>query len=118
MTNTKFTPGPWKAERIESSTKPIGLVYMRIYAKDGSLAFAGVYKDKKVTKTTAEANAHLIAAAPDLYAALSEAKLQIEYLHEKFAETGSGNNMLAKIDAALAKASGEWSADDILKREG
>lgn len=33
--------------------------------------------------------------------ALKEAKLQIEYLHDKFNETGSGNSALAKIDAAL-----------------
>jgi hypothetical protein len=33
--------------------------------------------------------------------ALREAKLQIEYLHGKFKETGSGNAVIAKIDAAL-----------------
>lgn len=48
----------------------------------------------------------LIAAAPDLYEALQEAKLQIEYLHEKFASTGTGNAVLSKIEAALAKADG------------
>lgn len=34
---------------------------------------------------------------------LQEAKLQIEYLHEKFGETGSGNQVLAQIEAALDK---------------
>lgn len=34
---------------------------------------------------------------------LDEARLQIEYLHEKFGATGSGNNVLARIDTALAK---------------
>lgn len=33
--------------------------------------------------------------------ALREAALQIEYLHEKFQETGSGNAVLAKIGEAL-----------------
>ena len=33
--------------------------------------------------------------------ALREAKLQIEYLHGKFQETGSGNAVLARIDSAL-----------------
>ena len=33
--------------------------------------------------------------------ALKEAKLQIEYLHEKFGETGSGNAVLAKINRVL-----------------
>lgn len=35
-------------------------------------------------------------------AAIGEAILQIEYLHEKFRETGSGNNVLARLHAALA----------------
>jgi len=34
---------------------------------------------------------------------LGEAVLQIEYLHEKFQETGSGNNVLDKIRAAVPK---------------
>lgn len=49
-------------------------------------------------------DANKIIAAPDLIAALTEAELQIEYLHEKFSETGSGNAVLAKIRAALALA--------------
>lgn len=35
---------------------------------------------------------------------LHETRLQIEYLHGKFAETGSGNAVIAKIDLALAAA--------------
>jgi len=46
-------------------------------------------------------------AAPDLLKALIEAKLQIEYLHGKFQETGSGSGVLARINAVLAKARGE-----------
>jgi spore coat polysaccharide biosynthesis protein SpsF (cytidylyltransferase family) len=34
---------------------------------------------------------------------LDEARLQIEYLHKKFGETGSGNNVLARIETELAK---------------
>lgn len=34
-----------------------------------------------------------------LEAAVKEARLQIQYLHEKFGETGSGNSVLAKLDA-------------------
>lgn len=52
------------------------------------------------------ADARLIAAAPDMLEALQEARLQITYLHEKFAATGSGNAVLARIDAAIAKATG------------
>lgn len=53
---------------------------------------------------TMEANAHLISASPDLYEALREAKLEIEYLHSKFGETGTGNKVLSQIEQALAKA--------------
>jgi hypothetical protein len=34
---------------------------------------------------------------------LDEARVQIEYLHKKFGETGSGNNVLARIETELAK---------------
>jgi len=33
---------------------------------------------------------------------LSDAKQQIEYLHDKFGETGSGAAILSRIDAALS----------------
>jgi hypothetical protein len=46
----------------------------------------------------------LIAAAPDMYEALKEARLQIEYLHEMFQETGTGNAVLARISAVLSQA--------------
>jgi hypothetical protein len=56
--------------------------------------------------TNAKGNARLIAAAPELYDALREAALQIEYLHDKFDHTGSGEGVLARINAALTKARG------------
>jgi hypothetical protein len=34
---------------------------------------------------------------------LDEARIQIEYLHKKFGETGSGNNVLSRIETELAK---------------
>lgn len=34
---------------------------------------------------------------------LREARLQIEYLHEKFQETGSGNAVIAHINHALGE---------------
>ncbi len=35
--------------------------------------------------------------------ALKNAKLQIEYLHNKFKETGSGNQVLSEINRALTQ---------------
>lgn len=40
----------------------------------------------------------------DLVDVLRECKTQIEYLHSKFKETGSGNAVLAKIEKLIAEA--------------
>lgn len=85
-----WTKGPWVVE-----TNNFGNTFVRV-------AHGG-----QVVSPINKANAHLIASAPDLYEALSEARAQIDYLHEKFKETGTGNSVLAKIDAALSKARGE-----------
>lgn len=41
------------------------------------------------------------ARADELEELLAEARLQIEYLHDKFKETGSGNTVIARIRLAL-----------------
>ena len=46
-------------------------------------------------------------AAEEMLDALHQAKLQIEYLHDKFRITGTGNAVLAHIDNAIKKASGQ-----------
>lgn len=40
----------------------------------------------------------------ELLEALKEAKLQIEYLHQKFTATGSGNAVLAQIENVISKS--------------
>ena len=42
-----------------------------------------------------------LAEAERLREALRDASLQIEYLHEKFQETGTGNAVLAKLRTLL-----------------
>jgi hypothetical protein len=54
-----------------------------------------------------KANARLIAAAPELVEACHNAISQIEYLHEKFSPTRSGEAVLSQLRAALAKAGAE-----------
>jgi hypothetical protein len=54
-----------------------------------------------------EDRARMIAAAPMMLNALNEASIQIEYLHEKFGETGSGNAVLTRVRAAIKAATGE-----------
>ena len=49
--------------------------------------------------TSAAVNLH-----DEMVEALREAELQIVYLHEKFAETGSGNTTLARIRSVLSKS--------------
>jgi hypothetical protein len=53
-----------------------------------------------------EANARLIAAAPDMLETLKETVLQLQYLADKFGETGTGAAVLARVQAAIAKAEG------------
>lgn len=39
----------------------------------------------------------------ELTEALHDARLQLEYLSEKFGETGTGNTVLARINSVLAR---------------
>jgi hypothetical protein len=50
---------------------------------------------------------HVLDVNAKMLEALKESKLQIEYLHERFWETGSGNMVLAKIQSAIKLATGE-----------
>jgi hypothetical protein len=59
----------------------------------------------------------VIRAAPDMLEALEEALLQIEYRHQKFQATGTGEATMVRIRAAIAKAKGETDAKEA-KRDG
>lgn len=65
MEKLKHTPGPWKSIDVTSENTA---VYHRIDAGEIAIGFAGIYKLKD--KSQSEANAKLIAAAPDLLEAL------------------------------------------------
>lgn len=65
-------------------------------------------KFERVTMRGADQPLRSLAAAfPEFAAALEEAVLQIEYLHEKFGETGSGNAVVARARAVLKRMKGE-----------
>ena len=82
MTEAKFTPGPWVVSgNATINKKPKGWI-------------------ASVSNTDRKANAHLIAAAPDLYEVLEEARVFLVHLNA----TGS---LIDQIDEALAKARGE-----------
>ena len=108
---SKFTPGPWIIDPVtrpfeictvhglpkNDETNHQGWAYIR-----GELNHLSADKDEKM------ANAHLIAAAPDFYAA---AKIFQEY--ERACDDGDDVTMMLKyekfasrINAAIAKAEG------------
>ena len=67
--NTKHTPGPWAISR---DAVPAGWVQNTIRAEGSGERGAGS-GERVATAFLAEENAHLIAAAPDLLAALEQA---------------------------------------------
>lgn len=97
MTNAKHTPGPWNLEAGRSIVTSSGAFYLS-YGKDkasGAPHFSNFCE--------LDANARLIAAAPDLLAAL-------EYLlpiAEKNVETSFGKDAVRIARAAIAKAKGK-----------
>ena len=87
-----FTKGPWPVERTGDGKRYV--VGNKLV--EGYYEVAEVYSDD-CDPDEAKANAHLIAAAPDMYEALEEC----------VAFTGAHGGPFAKARAALAKARGE-----------
>jgi|SRR5690625_1381947 len=111
-TETRFTPGPWNREDATVYTS----------AKDGGNRFQAQFTrgfgddGKRIDNEEVVANAVLAQAAPDMYAALQDAR---EYVGEALSlrramfagheGTGSVSDIeacIAQIDEALAKADG------------
>ena len=96
----KFTPGPWEFDGMEYIFKtPIGDGKMVAQIRGwGWLQKKG--EDAGIAEQ--EANARLIAAAPDMYEALKELEESVEYWSDYDVPVG----IVDKINAALAKADG------------
>jgi len=94
MSETKFTPGHWKIveDRVPSSLEVYG----------GTTAICECWR--RANPETEIANAHLIAAAPELYEALIACA---EVFAGDTLYKGALVNALEKTRAALAKARGE-----------
>jgi hypothetical protein len=92
VSEPNFTPGPWTLTKFDQG--------FMIHDADGNLV---------ETVYTGEANARLIAAAPDLYAALKRSRALLSSLAgARFSNEivpALINEQVALIDAALAKAS-------------
>ena len=93
MKETKFTPGPWLFSSYKSGTSVIV-----IDGKEFDVA--------TVNYPNRDANAHLIAAAPDLYEALEELHAEQNGPPLEKYKT-SWEKAIRKTEAALAKARGE-----------
>lgn len=60
--------------------------------------------DKSQSDIIVEANALLISKSPELLEMLNECKLQLEYLNEKFTETGTTNSLISKIESLIKQS--------------
>ena len=90
VSDTKFTPGPWRViDRTTNGVKG----YEICWSDDGECVTDHVYE---------EADAHLMAAAKDLYAAAVESLAVIE----KIIPDGHGRGTIVRLQAALSKARG------------
>jgi len=114
MTEAKFTKGPWKFNDRRGS--PLGAFGYEDLSEEKwpflitmpcpPFAFgkAGAVLPIGQSEQEQEANAHLIAAAPEMYEAL-------DYLMASL-RTPAWNMAVEKAAAALAKARGEEASDE------
>lgn len=119
MSEFKGTKGKWELESENPTSFPYVLLKndtrilsinvilssrerIRNNYKDGTFDFS----DKGSISLSEEniANAKLIASAPEMLEMLKECKLQLEYLNEKFTETGTTNSLLSKIESLIKQA--------------
>jgi hypothetical protein len=99
----EHTPGPWTAGRPDRATIVDGVDSKWIYdARDQYVAVASGLIDGPWDEVMA--NARLIAAAPDMLAALLEARVELRAVQEFDGHARSTAEVLEKIDAALVRA--------------
>lgn len=105
MADPKFTPGPWRVGIDDSGGQFSGWPSVWCDGADATIVHrAGFHQEfwGDLSQRETLANARLIAAAPDLYAALDNM-----YLHFFGASGGAGtNDVMRNAKAALAKARG------------
>lgn len=101
----KHTPGPWAQSHRK---QPNGGYVTQVYCEKGetiaSLAWYPVEMGDGITGTSREANARLIAAAPDLLLALDD--LLFAYC-DPGNQGGDHDDKVEAARAAIAKARGE-----------
>lgn len=86
-----FTPGPWRASFGDLT---------RVFPVGSQFPICGVHRIQKFGPAQVKANAHIIAAAPEMYEALKN--LIVDYEPKE----GSDARALAAAHAAIARAEG------------
>ena len=104
------TPGPWEvAENLFGNTASYE-VYANVETKSGK---GGYTRICQITPRDQKANAHLIAAAPEMYIALQNVRVELDsYPHCPFCGSvhGEGHEKDCigyEVEAAIRKARGE-----------
>jgi hypothetical protein len=101
MSEPKFTPGPWEHSEAGDYSDFDGASIV-ILGDDRRIAAV------HCSGSEGEANAHLIAASPDLYHALTKAREFIRHLTSREDHLGDmAKDAAIAADAALAKAIGK-----------
>lgn len=91
---TEHTPGPWAVD-LDLSKVPLRQDTATVYDSEEN-SIADLYHGR------IEANAHLIAAAPDLLTLLDELDRRVVW-----ESVGLGNEIAERVEAAIAKAKGQ-----------
>ncbi len=101
MGEPKFTKGPWTVGKRKDKNRGSAKAYIDGFSWDGLASVWVRLQNKDMDSDEGVANAHLIAAAPDLYAALAE------IMHMRSTAAGVTREAADRARAALAKARGE-----------
>ena len=101
MSNEKFTPGKWEIEERQAHFKSFELYGFDIHTQSKRICVSQT--DDPANIPQMQANAHLIAAAPEMYALLSVILSPTAMMSQQFRDTG----LRTAIENVLKKARGE-----------
>jgi hypothetical protein len=97
MSETKHTPGPWSLLQVAATGEVFVVTHPETQPFTGHLIAA------RTTCPDWPANAHLIAAAPDLLASCKELAADL-VKHARYGLNDAETAMLQRAEAAIAKA--------------
>jgi hypothetical protein len=96
----KHTPGPWEYQLVPTG---VGAVACKIVSEKGLICTGRSFTSHGSRQASAEADADLIAAAPQMLEALHSAERCLAIYERE----GANNAELLVVRAAIAKAEGE-----------